>query len=250
MEKNNAGFGALIGFAYVFKEEVESITSSINGLVSIVLAEGVWWKKIYFTPGTGSWNEQSERVKGGKIWKQKAIITSTQDLEKDWASINLLNTRKVIVRLQFTSGFKLIGTMESSVSLDVSTDSGGGLGTGVSFEYEALERACWLQGQDVVIVFNETASSDNITSASADLMTYAWYEQSNLPTQYGFVYSTDADQLTLAEGMVVTASVIGHVFRASIDELEPGTTYYFRFYGSNEVDTYYGETKSFVTEAV
>jgi len=144
MEKNDAGFDTPIGFFYAFREDVWKIDEVELGRVSVYLHGTNEWNELYFTPGTGAWSEVSGHGGSGSNWNQKSKITCLKETLFDWQQVNQLATRKVLVKLVFNSGTKLVGTIDRPVQLQVSSEDSQGMQTVISFERTSRVRAKWI----------------------------------------------------------------------------------------------------------
>lgn len=92
-----------------------------------------------------------------------------------------------------------------------------------------------------------TYEPQNVLTTSASLGGYALFEGGKNISEYGIAYST-GENPTVSDNKVVAGSRKGEFFN-SYDIFNPGTTYYYRTYGINEVGVGYGETYSFTTQA-
>lgn len=91
-----------------------------------------------------------------------------------------------------------------------------------------------------------TYEPENVLTTSASLGGYALFEGGKNITEYGIAYST-GENPTVNDNKVAVGSRKGEFFN-SYDIFTPGTTYYYRAYGINEVGVGYGETYSFTTQ--
>lgn len=92
-----------------------------------------------------------------------------------------------------------------------------------------------------------TGDVESITSGSA-IFNGRNYDPQIVETAFGFLYGTDADNLTgnvLSDGTYAD----GGFLIAAATDLMPSTTYYYRAYATNVYASSYGEIKSFVTNA-
>ena len=96
-----------------------------------------------------------------------------------------------------------------------------------------------------------TAASD-ITSTTATLNGNITSDGGAAITARGFVYATSNTDLIIGTTGVtnVTASGTTGTFNSAITGLTAGTTYYYRAYATNSVNTTYGNVQSFTTLAV
>ena len=96
-----------------------------------------------------------------------------------------------------------------------------------------------------------TAASD-ITATTATLNGNITSDGGAEITARGFVYATSNADLIIGATDVTDVTVSGTTgtFDEEITDLTAGTTYYYRAYATNSVDTSYGEVQSFTTLAV
>ena len=97
-----------------------------------------------------------------------------------------------------------------------------------------------------------TAASD-IASTTATLNGNITSDGGAEITARGFVYATSNTDLIIGATGVTDVTVSGTeigTFNSAITSLTAGTTYYYKAYATNSVDTTYGEVQSFTTLAV
>ncbi len=97
-----------------------------------------------------------------------------------------------------------------------------------------------------------TTTASTITSTTATLNGNITSDGGATITARGFVYATSNADLTIdntAADIVVVSGTTG-VFTENITGLTAGTTYFYRAYATNSVNTTYGEVQSFTTLAV
>ena len=96
-----------------------------------------------------------------------------------------------------------------------------------------------------------TAAASTITSTTATLNGNITSDGGATITARGFVYATSNADLTIENTAADTVIVSGTTgtFNSAITGLTAGTTYYYRAYATNSVDTTYGGEQSFTTEA-
>ena len=97
-----------------------------------------------------------------------------------------------------------------------------------------------------------TTTASTITSTTATLNGNITSDGGAAITARGFVYATSNADLTIdntAADIVVVSGTTG-VFTENITGLTAGTTYFYRAYATNSVNTTYGEVQSFTTLAV
>ena len=95
-----------------------------------------------------------------------------------------------------------------------------------------------------------TTAASTITSTTATLNGNITSDGGATITARGFVYATSNADLTIMGATNVIVSGTTGVFEKDITGLTAGTTYYYRAYATNSVDTTYGEVQSFTTLAV
>lgn len=98
--------------------------------------------------------------------------------------------------------------------------------------------------QDKPLMYTYEPTSVLTTSAILGGSTLS--EMGNNITEYGIVYSTE-DAPTITDTKIAIGERIGD-FNYRFEIFSPGTTYYYRSYGTNSIGTGYGETYSFTTQ--
>ena len=92
----------------------------------------------------------------------------------------------------------------------------------------------------------QTNSASNITTTGATLSGDVTFDGNTTVTARGFVYGTDANNLTQS---VQSGSGTGS-FTKTLTGLSYGTTYYYKAYATNSGGTSYGDVRTFTTIAV
>ena len=97
-----------------------------------------------------------------------------------------------------------------------------------------------------------TAAASAITSTTATLNGNITSDGGAEITERGFVYATSNTDLIIGTTGVTNVTVSGTTgtFNSAITGLTAGTTYYYRAYATNSVNTTYGDEQSFTTLAV
>lgn len=101
-----------------------------------------------------------------------------------------------------------------------------------------------------VVVFapSVTVDADNISISGARLKGEAHFSSFEKNIEYGFAYGTSASVM-VANPQLVYSNDLGsdNYYSASVSELTPNTTYYFRSFLYKKGELFYGDTKSFNT---
>ena len=97
-----------------------------------------------------------------------------------------------------------------------------------------------------------TTAATGITSTTATLNGHITSDGGATITERGFVYATSNTDLIIGTTGVTNVTVSGTTgtFNSAITGLTAGTTYYYRAYATNSVNTTYGDEQSFTTLAV
>jgi len=144
MDKLNIGYGVPIGFQYVFNDVVSAINDLGFGRVSVSLAGDNEWNDLYFTPGTGSFKEiPISELRGGLAWKQEFAAVCTKDTIDEWTEVSVLASKKVIVRIIYKDGIRIVGTKDAAIRLVVGRDDNNGTSILISFSRVSKDRSCW-----------------------------------------------------------------------------------------------------------
>ena len=117
-----------------------------------------------------------------------------------------------------------------------------GTGYGKLFSFEVLTNNDTVSSGNLPTV--QTFDATNIGSSNATLNGYVWSAGDNSITATGFVYGTNASNLTQN---VQSGSGTGNISE-TITGLTANTTYYYKAYATNSACTAYGEVKQFTTE--
>ena len=143
MEQVNAGFDTIISIGYAYTKDVASMTELQGGMIDVVFSGSETWKEFYFTPGTASFVEQSEKDRPGILIRQQFSALTVKDLPNDWNLLDELMRRRVILRLTYRSGVRIVGQLPTGVELTVQADNQNGRGVKVSFDRKTIKRSRW-----------------------------------------------------------------------------------------------------------
>ena len=143
MEQVNAGFETIIGIGYAFTKDIASTTELQDGKINVVFSGSAGWNDFYFTPGTASFNESNEKAGAGLAIKQQFSALTVKDLPNDWNLIDELMRRRVLLRLVYKTGVRIVGQLPMGVELTVQTDNQGGRGVKISFDRKTIKRSRW-----------------------------------------------------------------------------------------------------------
>lgn len=143
MEQVNAGFDTIVGIGYAFTKDVASMTELQDGTIAVVFSGSNAWNNLYFTPGTASFSEQSEKDRPGILIRQQFSALTVKDLPNDWILIDELMRRRVILRLEYRSGVQIVGQLPIGVEITVQMDNQNGRGVKFSFDRKTVKRSRW-----------------------------------------------------------------------------------------------------------
>ncbi len=104
----------------------------------------------------------------------------------------------------------------------------------------------WGRSVRLVVPVMEVLTQDasDVDASAATLNGKLYCKDISTVTSLGFVYGTDANNLD--NNVTVTANA--HAFSATISNLEPGITYYYKAFASTANGTFYGELRLFETQ--
>ena len=157
----------------------------------------------------------------------------------------------------------MYGTNADDLSQNVQSGNGtgsftaniSGLADGTTYYYKAYATSSAGTGYGEVMSFTtltiyppsvQTNSASNITTTGATLSGDVTFDGNTTVTARGFVYGTDANNLTQS---VQAGSGTGS-FTKTLTGLSYGTTYYYKAYATNSGGTSYGDVRTFTTIAV
>ncbi len=152
----------------------------------------------------------------------------------------------------------MYGTNADDLSQNVQSGNGNGsftanisgLADGTTYYYKAYATSSAGTGYGEVMSFTtltiyppsvQTNSASNITTTGATLSGDVTFDGNTTVTARGFVYGTDANNLTQT---VTSGSGLGS-FTKTLNNLTPNTTYYYKAYATNRLGMSYGEVMSF-----
>lgn len=157
----------------------------------------------------------------------------------------------------------MYGTSADDLSQRVQSGNGtgsftanvSGLADGTTYYYKAYATSSAGTGYGEIMSFTtltiyppsvQTNSASNITTTGATLSGDVTFDGNTTVTARGFVYGTDANNLTQS---VQAGSGTGS-FTKTLTGLSYGTTYYYKAYATNSGGTSYGDVRTFTTIAV
>ncbi|KGO92730.1 hypothetical protein [Flavobacterium subsaxonicum] len=116
----------------------------------------------------------------------------------------------------------------------------------IAFMVLSLATSCQVENVNYTVPIMVTYEPESVLTTSASLGGLALGDGGLTISEYGLVYSTNA-QPTINDTKIVEGTGYGEFFKSYTNFL-PATTYYYRSYGVNQTGTGYGEIYSFTTQ--
>lgn len=143
MNRVNVGFDTLFYFGFAPTRIVSRVLDSGAGYSMVEFLPGGSWMELYFTPGSGSYKEDSVRDASGVSWRSSFSIRCLRDTAPEWLQLDTLVREPGIVRLGFKGGYRIFGTMSLPVRLNAQLDTANGRHIVLSAEYRSVGLSKW-----------------------------------------------------------------------------------------------------------